>query len=198
MKAAKNVSSSLSLWRFLPAGSSAKTSEGGEIREFARLLEEQIPRLRRYARALTRQTTRGDDLVQDCLRRAVQKRQLFEPGTNLRAWLFTIMHNQHASGVRSGLREGLHVPVDDGTRMLQTPPTQDAALLLSDLKRRFARLPEEQRQVMALVCFEAFSYDQTAAILGIGLGTVRSRLSRGREALHTVLQVEPSQSAAQG
>jgi RNA polymerase sigma-70 factor (ECF subfamily) len=196
MKAAKNASSSFSRWRFLPAGSSAKISEAGEIREFARLLEQQIPRLRRYAHALAHETTRGDDLVQDCLCRAVQKRHLFEPGTNLRAWLFTIMHNQHASGVRSGLREGLNVPVDDGTRMLQTPPTQDAAL--SDLKRRFARLPEEQRQVMALVCFEAFSYDQTAAILGIRPGTVRSRLSRGREALHTVLQVEPSQSAAQG
>jgi RNA polymerase sigma-70 factor, ECF subfamily len=192
MQAAKNAFSSFSRWWFLSAGSSAKISEGGETREFARLLEEQIPSLRRYTRALTREASSGDDLVQHCLWRAVQKRPLFERGTNLRAWLFTIMHHQHASSMRGGL------PVADGMGMLQTPSTQDAALLLRDLKQGFARLPQEQRQVLALVCVEAFSYDQTAAILGISLGTVRSRISRGREALRKVLQVEPSQSAAHG
>jgi DNA-directed RNA polymerase specialized sigma24 family protein len=76
------------------------------MQEFSGLLEEQIPRLRRYARALTREATRSDDLVQDCLCCAVQKQHLFEPGTNLRAWLLTIMHNQHINHVRRDLREG--------------------------------------------------------------------------------------------
>ena len=164
------------------------------MQEFSGLLEEQIPRLRRYARALTREAARGDDLVQDCLCCAVQKQHLFEPGTNLRAWLFTIMRNQHINRVRGDLREGFPVPIDDVTGTLQTPSTQDAALQLRDFKRAFVHLPVEQRQGLALVRIEGFSYEQTATILGIPLGTVYSRASRGREALRSLLQVEPRKS----
>lgn len=168
------------------------------MQEFSRLLEEQLPKLRRYARALTREDARGDDLVQDCLCCAVQKRHLFEPGTNLRAWLLTIMHNQHINRVRRDLREGFPVPIDDVTGTLQTPSTQDAALQLRDVRRAFVHLPVEQRQVLALVCIEGFTYDQTATILGIPLGTVRSRLWRGREALRGMLRVEPAKSPRGG
>jgi DNA-directed RNA polymerase specialized sigma24 family protein len=78
--------------------------------EFARMLEAQIPRLRRYARALTRDVVRADDLIQSCLTRALAKQYLWQPGTNLRAWLFTILHNQHVNDVRRGVRDGYNVP----------------------------------------------------------------------------------------
>ena len=81
--------------------------------DFARLLEAEIPRLRRYARALTRDVTRADDLVQSCLTRAVAKQHLWQPGTDLRAWLFTILHNQHVNEVRRSVREGVNVAVED-------------------------------------------------------------------------------------
>src|ERR1700720_2608028 len=74
--------------------------------DFAQLLEVEIPRLRRYARALTRDLTRADDLVQSCLTRAIAKQHLWQPGTDLRAWLFTILHNQHVNDVRRSVREG--------------------------------------------------------------------------------------------
>ena len=81
--------------------------------DFARLLEAEIPRLRRYARALTRDVSRADDLVQSCLTRAVAKQHLWQPGTDLRAWLFTILHNQHVNDVRRSVREGVSVAVED-------------------------------------------------------------------------------------
>src|SRR3954447_22784957 len=83
------------------------------MQEFGRLVEAQIPRLRRYARALTRDVTRADDLVQSCLTRAVAKQHLWQPGTDLRAWLFTILHNQHVNEVRRSVREGVSVAVED-------------------------------------------------------------------------------------
>ena len=79
------------------------------MNDFARLLEVEIPRLRRYARALTRDVARADDLVQSCLTRAVAKQHLWQPGTDLRAWLFTILHNQHVNDVRRSVREGVNV-----------------------------------------------------------------------------------------
>ena len=86
--------------------------------DFAPLLETEIPRLRRYARALTRDACRADDLVQSCLLHAVAKQHLWQPGTDLRAWLFTILHNQHVNKVRSSVREGIAVPVDEVASVL--------------------------------------------------------------------------------
>ena len=79
------------------------------MNDFAQLLEEQIPRLRRYARALTHDVERADDLVQSCLERAITKQHLWQPGTDLRAWLFTILHNQHVNEVRHSVREGVSI-----------------------------------------------------------------------------------------
>src|SRR4029077_4164693 len=86
--------------------------------EFARMLEAQIPRLRRYARALTRDLVRADDLVQSCLTRAITKQHLWQPGTDLRAWLFTILHNQHVNDVRRSVRDGVNVAVEEMAPML--------------------------------------------------------------------------------
>jgi RNA polymerase sigma-70 factor (ECF subfamily) len=87
--------------------------------DVSRLLEAEIPRLRRYARALTRDAVYTDDLVQNCLTRALAKQHLWQPGTDLRAWLFTILHNQHCNELRRTMREGLSVELDQASPVLQ-------------------------------------------------------------------------------
>jgi RNA polymerase sigma-70 factor, ECF subfamily len=160
--------------------------------EIGNLLENEIPRLRRYARALTRDSTRADDLVQGCLLRAWAKSHLWQPGTDLRAWLFTIMHNQFVNDVRRAVREGISVPVEDVAGMLTLPATQSAMLQLRDLDRAMAQLPEEQRQVLLLVGLEGMRYEEVATVLGMPVGTVRSRLSRGRDTLRTLMDMKSS------
>src|SRR5436309_1338944 len=158
--------------------------------DFGRLVEAEIPRLRRYARALTRNVTRADDLVQSCLTRAVAKQHLWQPGTDLRAWLFTILHNQHVNDVRRAVREGINVPVEDVAPVLTVPSTQGASLQLRDLDRAMARLPEEQRQVLLLVGLEGMRYEEVAIVLDVPVGTVRSRLSRGRDMLRHLMDMK--------
>ncbi len=155
--------------------------------DFTRRLEGEIPRLRRYARALTRDASRADDLVQSCLVRALAKEHLWQVGTDLRAWLFTILHNQHVNDVRRAVREGPAVAVEDAAPVLTVAANAGAVLELRDLDRAIAGLAEEQRQVILLVGLEGMRYDEVAAILGIPIGTVRSRLSRGREALREMM-----------
>jgi RNA polymerase sigma-70 factor, ECF subfamily len=155
--------------------------------DFARLLEAQIPRLRRYARALTRDAARADDLVQSCLLRAVAKQHLWQVGTDLRAWLFTILHNQHVNDVRRAMREGVSATIEDVAPILTVQSNATAVLQLRDLERAIAKLPEEQRSVILLVGLEGMRYEEVAAVLDIPVGTVRSRLSRGREALRRLM-----------
>jgi RNA polymerase sigma-70 factor (ECF subfamily) len=162
------------------------------LQDFARMLEEQIPRLRRYATALCRDRTAADDLVQDCLCRALTKGHLFQPGTDLRAWLFTMMHHLHVNTVRRGVRQGAAVPVEEVEPLLTEPPTQGGALTLRDLDRAMGEISEEQRQVLLLVGLEAMSYEEVATILDLPIGTVRSRLSRGRERLRELIGHEPT------
>jgi RNA polymerase sigma-70 factor (ECF subfamily) len=160
------------------------------MNEFAQLLEEQIPRLRRYARALSRDACRADDLVQSCLERAIAKQHLWQPGTDLRAWLFTILHNQHVNEVRRSVREGVTVQVEDMADHLPVESTASIKLELRDLRTAMAKLAEEQRQVVLLVGLEGMQYEEVAQILGVPVGTVRSRLSRGREQLRRVMRAE--------
>ena len=157
--------------------------------DFARLLEAEIPRLRRYARALTRDVSRADDLVQSCLTRAVAKQHLWQPGTDLRAWLFTILHNQHVNDVRRSVREGINVAVEEMAPVLTVQSNAIAALQLRDLERAIGQLPQEQRQVILLVGLEGMRYEEVAAILGVPVGTVRSRLSRGRDQLRRLMDM---------
>ena len=155
--------------------------------DFGCQIEQEIPKLRRYARALTRDATRADDLVQSCLMRALAKSHLWQPGTDLRAWLFTILHNQHVNDVRRGVREGSAVPIDDDVLSLTVPAAQHASLELRDLDRAMAQLAEEQRQVLLLVGLEGMQYEEAAMVLQIPVGTIRSRLSRGRAELRRLL-----------
>jgi RNA polymerase sigma-70 factor, ECF subfamily len=158
--------------------------------DFACRLELEIPRLRRYARALTRDAARADDLVQNCLLRAIAKEHLWEPGTDLRAWLFTILHNQHVNEVRRAMREGNNTAVEEMAPPLTVPSNATAALLLRDLERAIARLPAEQRQVILLIGLEGMRYEEAARILDVPIGTVRSRLSRGREMLRRLMELK--------
>lgn len=145
---------------------------------------DEIPRLRRYARALTGDVVRADDLVQDTLERALGKWSLWRPG-NLRAWLFSIMHNLFVNQARSP--QLVDYPGDEALPDLPTRAAQGDALELRDFVRSLARLPDEQREALLLVCVEDLSYEDTAKVLGVPVGTVMSRLSRGRERLRTLL-----------
>jgi RNA polymerase sigma-70 factor (ECF subfamily) len=148
-----------------------------------RRIGHEIPSLRRYARVLTRNAAASEDLVQDCVARALSRTHLWRRGTDLRAWLFTIMHNQYVNNVRRGIRQGRAVGLCEHEPRLSTPPTQTTRLEIRDLDRGLAKLPEEQRSVMRLIALEGLPYEEVAEILEIPVGTVRSRLSRGRESL---------------
>jgi RNA polymerase sigma-70 factor (ECF subfamily) len=150
-------------------------------------IEQEIPRLRRYARALTRDMAGADDLVQDCLSRALSKAHLWQEGTDLRAWLFTILHNQYVNHVRRSVREGSAVALNETEPSLTSQPNQTKRLELRDLERALARLPEEQRQVLLLVGLEGMRYEEVATVMNVPVGTIRSRLSRGRDALRVLM-----------
>jgi RNA polymerase sigma-70 factor, ECF subfamily len=166
-----------------------------QLSEFHRLIEQQIPRLRRYARALTRNRERADDLVQDTLGRALIKEEFWQPGTNLRAWLFTIMHNQNVNNVRRDVRESGALDIEGISVALPATTDPTASRQMFELERALAQLPLEQRQVILLVGLEGMSYQDAAGILVIPVGTVSSRLSRGRDALRKLLDMEDRPSA---
>ena len=159
--------------------------------EVYREIEAEIPRLRRYARALTRDVAVADDLVQDCLTRALGKLHLWQKGTDLRAWLFTILHNQYVNYVRRSVREGAAVGLSETEPLLTRAPHQGHRLELRDLERAIAKLPEEQQSAILLVGLEGMRYEEVAAVLNVPVGTIRSRLSRGREALRKLVGIEP-------
>ena len=156
-------------------------------------IEAEIPRLRRYARALTRDVAAADDLVQDCLTRALGKLHLWQKGTDLRAWLFTILHNQYVNYVRRSVREGAAVGLSDGEPLLIRAPQQGQRLELRDLERAIAKLPEEQQSAILLVGLEGMRYEEVATVLGVPVGTIRSRLSRGRETLRRLVGIDPDE-----
>ena len=148
---------------------------------------DQIPGLRRYARVLTGDTWAADDLVQDTLERACSKWRLWAAGSDLRAWLFTVMHNLFASQMRRAARQGRGstVDIDDVAHELVAPDVNPGAAL--DLQRCLLRLPQDQRAVLLLVSLEDMSYAEVARITGVPIGTVMSRLSRARSRLQELL-----------
>jgi len=155
-------------------------------------IEEHIPRLRRYARALMGDRVGADDLVQDTLERAWGRFHLWESGTDLRAWLFSIMHNLHVNQVRAGrLRAADSLDDEDGAMEIPVRATQEDGLMVKDLDKALRQLSEEQREVLLLVGLEQLSYEEVAQVLSIPLGTVMSRLSRGREKLRALLSGGP-------
>ena len=160
------------------------------------LLVAEIASLRRYARALTGNSWAADDLVQDTLERACSKWRLWLAGSNLRAWLFSVMHNVFVNQLRqsSGRAQMTLVDVDDVTDQL-TAASADPSQML-DLQRCLLRLPPEQREVLLLISMQDLSYAEVAKITGVPVGTVMSRLSRARVRLQELLDapaLAPSQ-----
>lgn len=158
-------------------------------------LTEHIPSLRRYARVLTGDAWMADDLVQDTLERACSKWRLWLAGSDLRAWLFTLMHNLYVNQVRRSMRQaaaGTTVNVDDVAHELVAPASEAADSL--DLQSCLLRLPQDQRVVLLLVSLEDLSYAEVAKITGVPVGTVMSRLSRARSRLRELMD-SPSRPA---
>ena len=155
-------------------------------------LTDELPHLRRYAMSLARQKDEADDLVQECLVKALAAADKFEPGTNLCAWLFTILRNAFINKTRDRARANA---LTDGMAKLygmSSPPSQHSSLELRETTAAIDRLPPSQRQALILVVHEGCSYQTAAKIMGTPTGTVRSRLSRAREAL----RAEPPAFAA--
>lgn len=155
---------------------------------------ELIPRLRRYARALTSDRVAADDLVQDTLERAWAKLHLYRRGTDLRAWLFTVMHNVYVNQMRASRPAAT---LDEEMPELSQPARESDGLMLRDLDAAIRRLPPDQREVLLLVALEDMSYDEAAGTLGIPIGTVMSRLARAREKLRAMLSGLPPGGGAQ-
>lgn len=155
--------------------------------EVRHLIVEQIPHLRRYARALVGDRAQAEDLVQDCLERAWSRMHLWKTGTNIRAWLFTILHNIHLNAARKHRNGPSLASVTIDSTPMPVRPTQEDGLEVLSLWKAFARLPETQRAPILLIALEDMSYEEAAAVLDIPVGTLMSRIHRGRERLRTLI-----------
>lgn len=160
-------------------------------------IEQYIPQLKRYALSMTRNSAAAEDLVQDCLARALAKSELFEPGTNLRAWLFTIMHNLHASDRRKQPAAGRTVDPEFAPAAIAERPRQDQALVAQTLMKALQGLPRPQRRTLKMATIDGRAYEDIAEELQVSVGTVKSRVARGRVALREELEgaVEPGGDA---
>jgi len=156
--------------------------------DFHKELLGQVPRLRLYARALTGNMTAADDLVQDSLSRAIEKHHLWQRGTNLAAWLTTIMRHQFIDNCRSRRTVSFTELIEDRIESLTAPADQLLHMELERTGDAIDRLPVDYREVLILVAVEGMSYEEAAVLLDIPVGTVRSRLSRARSALRQSLQ----------
>jgi RNA polymerase sigma-70 factor (ECF subfamily) len=156
--------------------------------EIAALLEPHIPALRRYAWALLRDDTAADDLVQDCLERALSRWHLRRREGSLRAWLFTIERNLFLNAARQRTRRGPHLGLEALEGIASPEGSQEEALGAREVLAGLDLLPEEQRSVLLLVGVEDLSYEEAARVLRIPVGTVMSRLSRAREKMRQYLE----------
>ena len=151
------------------------------------LLVLEIPRLRRYARLLVRDLAYADDLVQECLVRAVSKLHTYTPGTNLRAWLFVILRNVLINDYNRGQRGPSFTEIPETHANLAVSGGQEQHLMLKEVRAALDLLPEEQREIILLVPVGGLAYEEVAQVLDLPIGTVRSRLSRARTALREAL-----------
>lgn len=156
------------------------------MQQFLDEIESSVPALRRYARALTRNADRADDLVQDCIERAIRKQALWQPTGSLQSWLFRMLLNIYRNDLRHQRRRSDQVPLD---AMLVEPavaPAQPGRMALAETARAIDALVSEQREALLLVVLEGLSYSEAAEVLSIPMGTLMSRLGRARAALRAM------------
>ncbi|QNQ11854.1 sigma-70 family RNA polymerase sigma factor [Sphingomonas alpina] len=156
------------------------------------LVEPLVPALRRYARSLLRDRSAADDLVQDCLERVVGRWHQRRPDGDARTWVFTILHNLAINRLKQTARRGMHVAIEEQDEAsFATPPDQEDRLHHQAILDVLSQLPEDQRSALLLVSVEDLSYAEAAAVLGVPIGTVMSRLSRGRHRLAQLVNDVP-------
>lgn len=161
------------------------------MNEEHRIIVDQIPHLRRYARALLGDKTLADDLVQECLTRAMDRLHLWRPGSNMRVWLMAIMHNLHINDAKRRSARPDQVSLSASHENLRSePPGQDTPLMLRDMNQALNQLPDDQRHVILLIGLEGLEYAEAADVLDIPIGTVMSRLGRGRKSMREFLDVD--------
>lgn len=162
------------------------------VRTFKREMLSCLPSLRAFAYSLSGKPDRADDLMQDAIMKAWAKQDSFEPGTNMKAWLFTILRNEFYSQAR---KRGREIQDSDGlfTERMAVHPAQHGNLDMQDFRRALDRLADDQREAIILVGASGFSYEEAAVICGCALGTIKSRVNRARNRLQELLQVSGEQ-----
>jgi RNA polymerase sigma-70 factor (ECF subfamily) len=156
--------------------------------DFLDEMTQSVPALRRYANALTHDREAADDLVQDCLERAIRKRALWRPVGPLRPWLYKVLTNVWRNDIRNRGRRPAQVPIDAVAERLSVPAAQTGRVALAEMARAIEGLSPEHREALLLVVVEGLSYAEAAAVLGIPLGTLMSRLGRARSILARMTQ----------
>lgn len=163
----------------------ARILDASDTPEFQEALVEVLPHLRAFARSLTRRRDQADDLVNDAVVRALAAADQFQPNTNFKAWMFTILRNLYYN---EGRKNRSMVPFDDAEAYLHAiPPTQHAALEFCDFRRAFWQLSDDHREVLILVGASGLSYDDAAGVCRCAVGTIKSRVSRARNELMRLL-----------
>jgi RNA polymerase sigma-70 factor, ECF subfamily len=164
--------------------------------EFANQLIAAIPGLRAFGVSLTSKADRADDLVQETMLKAWKHHDSFEPGTNMKAWLYTILRNEFYSQIRKRKRE---VEDADGVHAsrVAVQGAQLSHLDMADMRTALAQLPEDQREAVILVGASGFSYEEASTICGVAVGTIKSRVSRARLRLTEILEFNPADDARQ-
>lgn len=157
-----------------------------ELDDFKAQMVALIPALRGFARGLCRDRILADDLVQEAMMRAWASRHTFTPGTNFRAWMFMILRNHYFSGSKKRARYTVWDP-EAAERILVQEATQESGLHVDDVMGAIHRLPEQQREILLLVAGAGLSYEEAAAVTGANIGTVKSRLNRGRSAVKALI-----------
>ena len=175
----------------------SKTVDSPQSHDFRKLLTEAIPNLRAFAISLSARTDFADDLVQETLMKAWNYQDTFKPGTNLRAWLYTILRNEYYSVMRKRRRE-VEDANDFYAGQLAVPGGQESSVDISELRNALMKLPDDQREAIILVGASGFSYQEAAQICGVAMGTVKSRVSRARTRLTLLLEGQQKPAPIRG
>lgn len=159
-------------------------------------IEEHLPALQRYAMSLACHPSAAQDLVQECTLRAISKSRMFKQGTNLRAWLFTILHNLHVSDVRQRAKRPEVKNPDEVLERMAVQPTQLSSSMLREVGEAMSLLPQAQQRILMSIGVAGKTYEEASSEFHIPVGTVKSRYARARRALQERLQAAPSATAA--